>query len=210
MRREIASSAARQERAALADLFEAVGPDAPTLCSPWTAADLVAHLVARERRPLASVGLAVPRLGAVSERARLGVFRSHEWRELVATFRGGAPIWSGGPLGDAYVNLVEFFIHHEDVRRARPGWTPRPLPPELESALWRRLRVVGRLMARTASTGLTAQWGDQSVVLRDASPMVTVAGPPAELLLFCSGRARVARVDRTEPSDAGTVTRNRP
>ena len=36
---------------ALCDLFEEVGPDAPTLCGDWTTRDLAAHLVMRERRP---------------------------------------------------------------------------------------------------------------------------------------------------------------
>ena len=26
------------------------------------------------------------------------------------------------------VNTVEYFVHHEDLRRAQPGWTPRELP----------------------------------------------------------------------------------
>ena len=26
---------------------------------------------------------------------------------------------------DTLANTVEFFVHHEDVRRAQAGWTPR-------------------------------------------------------------------------------------
>ena len=40
----------RQERQALCDDLQAAGPDAPTLCVGWTARDLAAHLVLRERR----------------------------------------------------------------------------------------------------------------------------------------------------------------
>ena len=42
---------AELERAALCDTLEAVGPDVPTLCDPWTTAELAAHLVIRDRRP---------------------------------------------------------------------------------------------------------------------------------------------------------------
>jgi uncharacterized protein (TIGR03083 family) len=45
-----APTLARAERAALCDLFDEVGPDAPTLCAGWTTRDLAAHLVIRERR----------------------------------------------------------------------------------------------------------------------------------------------------------------
>ncbi len=48
---------AQSERAALCDMFEAVGPDVPTLCDGWTARDLAAHLVVRERRPDAALGI---------------------------------------------------------------------------------------------------------------------------------------------------------
>ncbi len=52
------------------------------------------------------------------------------------------------PLTDELTNTLEFFIHHEDVRRARAGWQPRELPVGLERALWRRLSALGRLALR--------------------------------------------------------------
>ncbi|MFE3703838.1 maleylpyruvate isomerase family mycothiol-dependent enzyme, partial [Nocardia tengchongensis] len=42
---------AQRERQALVEAMAAAGPDAPTLCGEWTARDLAAHLVVRERRP---------------------------------------------------------------------------------------------------------------------------------------------------------------
>ena len=43
------------------------------------------------------------------------------------------------------VNPVEFFIHHEDLRRrAQPGWEPRELTRHDQDVLWRMLRLVGR------------------------------------------------------------------
>jgi len=50
----------RAERVALCDLFDAIGPDAPTRCAGWTTADLATHLLVRERYPLAAIGLVWP------------------------------------------------------------------------------------------------------------------------------------------------------
>ena len=46
-----------RERRELCDLFEELGPDAPTLCEGWTTDDLAAHLVVRERNPTAGPGI---------------------------------------------------------------------------------------------------------------------------------------------------------
>ena len=48
---------AQLERGRLCDLLLVVGPDHPTLCEGWTTADLAAHLVIRERKPLAGPGI---------------------------------------------------------------------------------------------------------------------------------------------------------
>ena len=45
------STFAKRERLLLADLLEAEGPEAPTLCEGWSTRDLAAHLIVRERRP---------------------------------------------------------------------------------------------------------------------------------------------------------------
>ena len=51
------TSLVSQQRISLAELLLEVGPDAPTLCEGWTARDLVAHLVIREGRPDAAIGI---------------------------------------------------------------------------------------------------------------------------------------------------------
>jgi hypothetical protein len=48
------------ERAQLTDLFDELGPEAPTLLEPWTTRDLAAHLVLREHDYLAAPGLVLP------------------------------------------------------------------------------------------------------------------------------------------------------
>ena len=44
------SSLAARDRAALADLLDKLGADAPTCCEGWQTAHLAAHLTVRDRR----------------------------------------------------------------------------------------------------------------------------------------------------------------
>ena len=108
-----------------------LGPDAPTLCEGWTTRDLAAHLVVRERRPDAAAGLL---LAAAARARRAGARRRGRRRRTRSwsTRSADAPWWSpvSNPLTDGLANSLEFFIHHEDVRRAQPGWQPRELPAE--------------------------------------------------------------------------------
>ena len=57
-----------KERAAMCDSFEKFGADAPTLCEGWLTLDLAAHLVAREARSDAAIGLVVPLLAGHLQR----------------------------------------------------------------------------------------------------------------------------------------------
>ena len=131
------TSPARRERSALCDTFETVGPDAPTLCSPWRTRDLAAHLVIRDGRPDAALGMFVPPLAERARRVQDG-YAAEPWPELVERVRTGPPSWSPTRLEpvDTVVNLAEMFLHHEDVLRAAAGWEPRLLPDDLEQGLW--------------------------------------------------------------------------
>ena len=146
---------ARDERRALCDTLLSTGPDAPTLCEGWTTRDLAAHLVLRDRRPDAELGRQVPFLGGHAAAVRDGV-RGTEWTELVGLVRSGPPVWSPARFGrlDEAMNTAEMFVHHEDVRRAQPGWTARSLPSGLEAALWGNLKLAGRLLLRRVPVGV--------------------------------------------------------
>jgi uncharacterized protein (TIGR03085 family) len=187
-----------QERAALADLLDDTGPDAPTMCAGWTTYDLAAHLVARERRLDSSPGIVIPALSGWTEKVRRGLMAGHPYAELVGMLRQGPPrlsLWSIPGLESAF-NRSEFFIHHEDVRRAAPGWEPRVLPDRVEDALWKQLAASARLALRRAPSGVELATPDgRSAVANGADPMVTVTGLPSELTLYCSGRQSVARVE---------------
>ena len=45
---------AERRAAAICDTFEELGPDRATLCAGWNTADLLAHLLVRERQPAAA------------------------------------------------------------------------------------------------------------------------------------------------------------
>jgi Mycothiol maleylpyruvate isomerase N-terminal domain len=171
---------AKRERQQLADLLLRVGPDEPTLCAGWTTRDLAAHLVTRERL----------RLTATS------------FPEIVAMMRN-PPWWSplSNRLTDELVNTGEFFIHHEDVRRARPGWQPRELSPGHSAALWRGARFVGRIGLRRLRLPVRVVGdGAGEFTVGDGPPLV-VRGAAGELAMFLSGRQAHSRVSIEGPPD---------
>jgi uncharacterized protein (TIGR03085 family) len=189
---------ARAERAALSELLRRVGPDAPTLCEGWTAADLAAHLVARERRIDHGPGLMLPAMRGWTDRVRDAIKR-RPYTELVHLLETGPPRLS--PFGlipglDSLVNSAELFIHHEDVRRAQPAWEPRELPAGVEAGFWRLLRRGGSALFRRAPVGLRLRAPDgETVTVRPGSATVTLTGKPSELLLYGFGRGDHARVE---------------
>ncbi|MBB1242879.1 TIGR03085 family protein [Streptomyces durbertensis] len=190
------STHAARERRALADLLEEAGPDAPTLCDGWTTRQLAAHLVVRERRLDAAGGIVIKPLQARLERVQ-AEFAAKPYPELVGMFRAGPQRLSPFSLKqvDEASNVVEFYLHGEDVRRARPDWKPRELDPVFSDALWRRLESAGRLYGRKSPVGLVMRrTNGQTSVLRKGIPVVTVTGEPGELVLYASGRQQVAQV----------------
>jgi uncharacterized protein (TIGR03085 family) len=193
------SSFAASERTRLCAVARQVGPDAPTLCGGWTVRDLVVHLVVREGSP-AAVGIMLRPLSGLLDRAsrRLG---GREFDELVEQVRNGPPVWSPfalPKLGQLF-NLLELFVHHEDIRRAQPEWQPRSLSRRDEDAIWRAARHAGRgLVAKSgAGVGVLAERTDtgEQVALSRSTPVVTVRGLPSELTLFLFGRKAQAQVE---------------
>lgn len=185
------------ERAALADLMEQLGPDAPTLCAGWTTRDLAAHLVVRGNRADAAGGILIPALAGYLETVQKRV-AAKPWSQLVRQVRK-RPWWAVPPL-DEVVNQVEYYVHHEDVRRAQPGWQPRRLPDALSAGLWSRVRGQAKLVLRRTPAHVTVTApGHGSVVAGRGGPTVDLAGEPQELLLFLMGRQANARVELAGP-----------
>jgi uncharacterized protein (TIGR03085 family) len=200
-------SYSREERLALCALFDETGPDAPTLCEGWTTGDLAAHLVLRERRPDAAAGVAGGPLAGYTARVQHRLRQRIPFPELVRMIRSGPPHLSvmALPGMDERVNAVEFFVHHEDVRRAADGWEPRALGSGESDMLWGRLRMA-RFMLRKAPVGVELARDDVGpatdnpdgvpyrITAKNATPAVTVVGSPAELTLWVMGRRAAARV----------------
>ncbi len=188
------TSYARAERNALCDLLDDRGPDAPTLCGGWTTRDLAAHLVVRERRPDASAGIVVGPLAGWTKKVQDGEART-PYPELVDKVRTGPPFysWARFPGVDEAANTFEFFVHHEDVRRAVEGWKPRDLDPAFRGNLWARLRKSGRMLFGSSGVGVVlrrtdGENGATEAVLRSGSPAVTVSGDVGELVMHAFGR----------------------
>ena len=184
---------ARAERQTLCDLLEQAGPDAPTLCEGWTARDLAAHIVVREGRPDAALGILGGPLAAWTERVQNGA-ASEPYEKLVRLIRNGPPIWSAFrlPLVDGQTNTAEFFVHGEDIRRAQAAWQPREISPELADFLWDRLRSSGKMLFGKAKIGVVARRTDvpdaAEVKLKGGKRSVTIVGDPGELTLLAFGR----------------------
>jgi uncharacterized protein (TIGR03085 family) len=209
-------SYSREERLALSDLLEATGPDAPTLCAGWQTRDLAAHLVLRERRPDAAAGVLGGPLAGHTARVQRRLGQRQTYAQLVQAFRDGPPRLSPFALPgvDEAANTVEYFVHHEDVRRAQPDWEPRQIPAALSDVLWRRLKST-RLFLRKAPVGVElardgdgedaavpAAAGPYRVTVKNARPTVTVIGTPAELTMWVMGRTSAAHVSLDGTNDA--------
>ncbi|MDP4508416.1 TIGR03085 family metal-binding protein [Nonomuraea turcica] len=190
---------ARSERAALCDLLDRLGPDAPTLCAGWTTYDLAAHLVLRERRPDAMGGIALKPLAGYTASVQDGLKAKHPYPELVAMVRKPGGVYGMLPFLDEAVNALEFFVHHEDVRRAQPSWEPRELPADLDRLIWKRVANGARLMLRKSPVGVVLHRLGGGVALGGPrqGPRVEVTGTASELLMFCFGRQEHARVELT-------------
>ncbi len=198
---------AQDERAALAALLDETGPDGPTLCDGWQTRDLVAHLVLRERRPDAAAGVMGGPLAGHTARVQRQYLDRYSYPALIAMFQAGPPFLSpfAIPGADQAANTVEYFVHHEDVRRAVPDWAERELPAGLQDALWKRLKGA-RMFLRGAPTGIAlvrAPGGKaENVIEVLPGPRVEVVGSPGELTLWSMGRARAAHITLRGRDDA--------
>jgi uncharacterized protein (TIGR03085 family) len=181
------------ERNALSDLLAKVGPDAPTLCAGWTTRDLAAHLAVRDRRLDAMPGIMIKSLAPHTAKVQ-AEFAAKPWNELIELVRTGPPRWSpfALPALAEQVNGAEFLVHHEDVRRAQPGWEPRPADVERDAAAWRAAIRIGRLSFRRSPVGVAFRQSDGTQAqLKQGPRTVTVKGEPGELLLYTFGRDAV-------------------
>lgn len=199
------SAEVASERRLLVATLRKVGPDAPTLAGAWSAADVARHLAAQDRllglpaavarRLVLAMGVRLNRPALVSPRlASLlsGLPRSWDW-SLARLSRRPPDAIARGRV--AAITLWEHWVHHEDVRR--PAGLERDGHPDLTPAVPWLLRY-----GAPAIRGVRLQATTEGRVAFDVGegPLVAVAGPLPEVVLWLSGRARAAAVDvRGEP-----------
>jgi uncharacterized protein (TIGR03085 family) len=202
---------ASAERAALIDLLEGLGPEAPTLCEGWQTRQLAAHLLVRERRPDAAPGILIKPLSGLADRA-MRHYTAKPWPELLRLLRDGPPPWSPFRLEavSERANVAEFFVHHEDVRRGGPGWQPREPQAHRDAALWKLVRRGGRLLYRNSPVGVVLRLpsGAEHTARREPRTVVIV-GEPGELLLHAYGRDPVRVRFEGDPADVAALAASR-
>lgn len=204
---------AKSERTDLCALFQAVGPDAPTLCEGWDTHDLATHLWIRETDPLGVTGMVAKPLSGLLERRMAEIRQRWTFDELVERISKGPARLSvfAIPGVDEGANTTEFFVHHEDVRRA--GETPqaaRELGADIEEWMWRRLKLLARAWFRRAPVGVVLErlgsgpeHGEPDTIRAlTGSPIVTLVGAPSELIFYAHGRGRMAAVTLVGEPDA--------
>ena len=195
---------ARSERAELCDLLDKVGPHAPTLCEGWDTHDLAAHLWVRETDPIGASGIVAKPLSSLYERRMAEIKQRWEFSELVDRVRRGPARFSifAIPGVDEGANTTEFFIHHEDVRRA--GDSRRP---HVSSARTSRNgcgggSLLGRALVPPGSGGVVlerfgsaaADGTPETIRAVSGASTVTFGRHPSELMLYAHGRTSVAEI----------------
>ena len=136
-----------------------------------------------------------------------------DFADIVARVRNGPPRWSPTSVDavNRMVNTIEYFIHHEDVRRAQDAWAPRMLDEELEDDVFATLSKGARVLARKAPAGLVLEApGRSPIVANRKPPAVTASGPVGELALFVYGRQRCSKAELSGPDDAVEAIRAAP
>lgn len=194
------------ERRSLAAGLRAADPDAPTLCAGWTARHLCAHLVQREHAMLRNIWDQVTTKAPGEEwhmrRLVEGARTPEGYTALVDTFEAGPSRRSLMGRFDEALNLIEYVVHHEDLRRGSGPAPPRDLPAAEVEELWRRARSILSRVYRKAPVGVVlAPGGDAASLVGNGPGAVTLVGPPLELLLHAFGRRGAADVRVEGASD---------
>jgi uncharacterized protein (TIGR03085 family) len=188
-----------RERAAFVATIAALGPEAPTLCGPWTCEDLAAHYISGERlagvptyvgRAVVHRGIRLgDRLAAQADRiVRVNRRKGFDW--IVHRLRQPPPsLLARGSV--AVMSLLESWIHHEDLRRANELGR-RPDEPDLAPCIDWALRYHRSLLR---DVGLRVSFDGERRSVGPSTPSITVAGPPGEVLLWLAGRPAAAGVE---------------
>ena len=196
------SSYARKERQALCETARSVGPKAPTLCEGWDVKDLLCHLLVRESSLVGAPGIAIPALSRLTDK-KMARLKEQPFERLVERLRTHRFTFYVLPPVDAAFNTLEFFVHHEDIRRAQQGWRRRNLPDDALDTLWQALRSQGTALARATGVALVVRRTDtdETTTLLPGGDPVEVSGPVSELVFFLFGRTQVRGLHFDGPAE---------
>ena len=193
------------ERAQLVRTLRGADPLAPTLCEGWDVRRLLAHLVLREHAMWRIVEDTVRRpkpgqernLGLEAEKAAT----PQGYAALVDRFAAGPGRFS--PFRTDAANLVEYVIHHEDIRRGAGAAPARDLPAGEVQALWKQLTLMARLGYRGSPVGVElALPGFGRRQVKAGTPGILISGDVVELALHAMGRRAAANVSIEGAGDA--------
>lgn len=186
---------ARKERQALCETARSVGPKAPTLCEGWDVKDLICHLLVRERSLVSAAGIAIPALSGLTDR-EMARLRKQPFERLVDRLRSNRLSLYALPPVDATFNTFEFFVHHEDIRRAQKGWRRRNLPDEFVDTLWQTLNAQGAALVRSAGVPVVVRRTDtdQTITLMPGRDPVELRGAVTEMVFYLHGRDEVREI----------------
>jgi len=200
----VTDTLARRERQALCDTALALDAAAPTLCGDWDVTMLLAHLIVREHKPLRSAGITIPALAGMTERA-MAKEAAKGVTAMVATLRKPPRTPYSLPVVERFTQTLEYFVHHEDLRRAQPGWEPRELPAEDVEELWSLVSRSGAYLGRGLPVPTRLARSDRpgtSAAFKKGDDPVVVTGPVGELVLWVFGRTAVRDITYDGPDDA--------
>lgn len=187
---------AQVEQQALAATLREVGPEHDTLCAGWRSRHLAAHLYLRAHRPLQALGS-----DGVQELAEACRDRTR-YEQVIDDFLAQPQWpWRLNRLGamDDLTNLVEYVVHHEDVRRAGDDPAqPRTMPPAMTAAIWSKFARMSSVFYLPAPVGVlltVPRQPQQQVRVRPGADPVRIVGTPTEQALFAMGRRSQAQIE---------------
>lgn len=193
----------------MAETLLAAGPDAPTLCAGWRTQELAAHLYLRERNAGVGLSMLLKPFNRVSDKATFKLAAKSStpeaYAKLVEQFRSGPPPLSPMKIKavDESSNLIEYFVHTEDIRRATDRWAPRALDEQYSNALWDELVKRAAILYRGVDLGIVlVQPSGPRHVAKRAPVSVAIVGEPGELLMHAHGRTSEALVTFEGQPDA--------
>src|SRR5699024_10847420 len=166
-------------RESLSAAFLDLGPRAPTIVPSWEAAQLLSHLLLRERYPHLQIGRMLPSGLGRSAAAAVEQLEASPWQEQVELLRNGPPPLSPRAAVDRRSN-------GRDVRRdggyllgAQPDRGPRPAPAGLRAQAWQAVGPRARVaMPVRADVILVSPLGGRRLPSRRGDASVRVHGEP--------------------------------